>query len=291
MQAMEITKELLERSWPLTGVSVAPMPRQGNGGRVGIVEATEGKFVFKSPGPWKRAPALERDLSGHDFLLNAGFQHIPQLLKTRDGTNSIDERGTLVFLYEFVEGEAPHPTPETYTELAKILAELHAIKGFPFESDYKPSDAIPELITEAGKYAFKDEYVDILKSIPSFSHLPLVPVHTELTPQNCVLTQSGTIVVIDWDEAGLAPAVLDLGVGLINHFVTEDLEINDDWASAYYRTYFSLRPMDAAKKEYIYHAALFWACAWVGYGDTVKRWERIKWAIANKPTVLALITA
>jgi Ser/Thr protein kinase RdoA (MazF antagonist) len=283
-----ITKDVVEDNWPLTDVTIEVMPTQGNGGVVGIVRAEEGSFTYKIPGPWKTAITLERDLEVYGFLIENGFTHVPQLLKTRENKKFVSVEDKLVFLYKYVEGDAPLPTPETYKELAKILAELHSIKDFPFESDYKPAEAILELIQGADKFEFKDEYITILKSIPSFTHLPLVPIHTELTPQNCIVTKSGNIVALDWDEAGLGHAVMDLGVGLINHFITEDLEFKNENATSYYQTYFTLHPMPEVEKEYIYHAGLFWACAWVGYGDTPKRWERIKWAIANKAEVTSL---
>ena len=47
---MEVTKEFIEANWPLSDVVVKPMPRQGNGGNVGIIEAREGKFTYKIPG-------------------------------------------------------------------------------------------------------------------------------------------------------------------------------------------------------------------------------------------------
>lgn len=285
---MSITPEFIESNWPLTDVVIKEMPRQGNGGSVGIVESKEGRYVYKIPGSWKKADALERDLGVYDFLNAKDFQHIPKLLKTKNAKDFVNAGDTLVFLMEFVEGEAPVPNPETYTEIAKVLAKLHSIKDFPFVSDYKPADAIPELIVGAEKFAFKDEYSAILKTIRDFSHLPLVPMHTEMTPQNCVLKPDGTLIAIDWDEAGLGPAVLDLGVALINHFVTEDLEILDENAHAYYQTYFSLRNMPEAEREYLFDAGLFWACAWVGYGDTEKRWKRLQWAMANKDVVNAL---
>src|SRR3989338_7922002 len=257
---MEITNTLIEKYWPLTDVAVKAMPKQGLGGSVGIIESHEGKYTYKISGSWKTAEKLERDLSAYEFLNNKNFPYISQLLRTKNNEKFIKIDNDLIYLIKYIEGDHPSLTPQTYLELGQIVAELHAIENFPFETDYKPIDAIPPLIQNAEKFIFKDEYINILKSIPDFTKLSIVPIHTEITPGNVIQSPNGKITVIDWDEAGLGPAVLDLGVGLINHFITEDLEILEDNAHAYYRKYFSLRKMSEVEKKYIYDAGLFWAC-------------------------------
>lgn len=46
---MEVTKELIEQNWSLTGVVISEMPHQGDGGHVGIVSSKEGKYTYKIP--------------------------------------------------------------------------------------------------------------------------------------------------------------------------------------------------------------------------------------------------
>jgi thiamine kinase-like enzyme len=282
---MEITNTFIEKYWPLTKVVIKSMPKQGMGGSVGIVESNEGKYTYKISGSWKTALKLDRDLSAYEFLNTKGFPYISQLLKTKLQQRFIQIDDHLVYLIQYIEGDHPSSTPKTYSELGKIVAELHTIKDFPFETDYKPIDAIPSLIQNAEKYSFKDSYINILKSLPDFSQLSIVPIHTEITPGNVIGTASGKLMVIDWDEVGLGPAVLDLGVSLINHFITEDLDVLKDNANAYYLAYFSLRNMNELEKKYIYDAGLFWTCCWISYGDIDKRWKRIQWAIENKNKV------
>ena len=285
---MDITDTLIEEHWPLTDISIKTISTQGLGGSVGIVESREGKYTYKISGSWKTAKKLDRDLSAYEFLNNKNFPYISRLLKTKTGERFVEIENNLIYLIEYIDGSHPDLTAQTYTELGKIVADLHSIEDFPFETDYKPADVIPSLIQNAAKYAFKDDCISILKSIPDFTQLPIVPIHTEITPGNVIQSSNGRITVIDWDEVGLGPAVLDLGVGLINHFITEDLEILEDNATAYYRSYFSQREMNDLEKKYIYDASLFWACCWVPYGDTNKRWERIKWAVENRNKIECL---
>lgn len=285
---MEVTKELIETNWPLTEVVISIIKKQGDGGHVGIISAKEGKYTYKIPGPWKTATNLYRDLGGFEFLGEKHFPYITTLLRTQDNKRFIQKEDKLLYLMAFIEGDHPKMIPTTYTEFGKIVATLHNVKDFPFETDYKPTSVIPDLIQKAIDYPFGAEYIEILKSIRLFEGLSKTLTHSEITHGNTIQTPEGKIIVIDWDELGIGPAVLDLGVSLINHHVTEDLEINEDNARAYYQSYFSLHEMGEEEKDHIWDAALYWACAWIMYGDMDKRWGRIKWAIENKQRITSL---
>jgi len=287
---MEITKELIEANWPLTQVVIKPMPLPGKGGTVGIVEAKEGKYTCKIPGSWKTPINLDRDLDAFDFLHNKNFQYISKLLRTKDAKKFIKIGDKLIYLMEFIEGNHPEWwNTSTFSTIGKITAELHSIQGFPFESDYRPDIAISQAIEKAHKFSFKDEYIEVLKSVRPFDNLTKVLMHTEITPRNIIQKSDGSMILIDWDEVGIGPAVLDLGVSLINHFITEeDLAIRRIDAEAYYQSYFALRPMSPEEKTYIFDSGVYWACLWVEFGDIEKRWNKIKWAIENKEKIKAL---
>ena len=286
---MNVTKEFIEKHWPLTDVVIHNMPKQGMAGHVGIIAAREGKYTYKIPGPWKTPENFNRDLSAYEFLNQKQFPYISKLLHTREGERYVKSEGKFLCLIEYIEGDHPAWSAETYSELGKIVATLHSIKDFPFYSDYKPSSAIKQRIETIDKedFDFKDELVKIISSVKSFEgqNLTMVPIHTEITPGNVIQQPDGKIMVIDWDEVGTGAAVVDLGVGLINHMITEDLEIKEDWIKAYYSAYFALRPMSDREKEFIWEAAVYWACLWVGYGNTEKRWKKILWALENKDKI------
>ncbi len=286
---MEITPKTFEKYWPLTNVTIKPMPSKGMVGEVGIVEAVEGTYTYKTAGRWKTPENLNRDLSAYDFLNEKGFPYISQILKTKTKERFIKHEDKLLYLIRYIEGTHPTPTPETYAELGKITAILHSITGFPFETDYKQKAATEEARADAGKFDFKDEYLKVLDSIRSFDHLTQVPIHTEITPGNTIQKPDGKIMVIDWDEVGTGPAVLDLGVGLINHLLTDDLKIKESEARAYYQAYFKLRAMSDDEKSYIFDAGVYWASLWIRWlPDYEIRWKKIQWALANKEKLVSL---
>ncbi len=285
---MQVTKELIENNWPLTEVEIHSIPEQGMGGMVGIVVAREGKFTYKIAGSWKTAENLDRDLGAYDFLRDQGFEHITTLLKAKDNKKLVVVEDKLIYLLAFIEGDRPQPTPETYSKIGGITAKLHSIKNFPFGTDLKPADVIPDLIKNAEKQSYKNEYVAILGTLPNFEKYPKTLIHTDLSSGNFIESPDGQLFIIDWDEVGIGPTVLDLGVPLLNDFVTEDLEVMEENAKAYYQSYFTGRGMSREEKEGIYYAGLFWMCMYIQYGDNFKRWNRIKWALANRARIEGL---
>jgi Ser/Thr protein kinase RdoA (MazF antagonist) len=287
---MNVTSELIEKNWPLHVKEIKDMPKKGMVGLVGIIVAEEGTYTYKTAGSWKTPENLDRDLGAYEFLNQRKFPHISNLLFTKDKKKFIHNENKLMYLMEYVEGDHPKSDSTTYVELGRITAELHGIPGFPFESDYRPAAAIPQHIekVKTKDYPFKEELIKTLESIKPFEGLTMVLIHTEMTPGNVIQKPDGKIMVIDWDEVGIGPAVLDLGVGLINHLVTEDFEIKEAEIRAYYNSYFSQRSMSSSEREYIWEAALYWACLWIEYGDPQRRWNKIKWAIENKEKITAL---
>jgi|SRR3989344_3829633 len=101
---MKVTKELIEKYWPLTEVVIEKMPRQGMAGQVGIVNAKEGKYTYKIAGSWKTPENINRDLSAYEFLNEKKFPYISTLLQTKDGNRFMLAENRLLYLIKFIEG-------------------------------------------------------------------------------------------------------------------------------------------------------------------------------------------
>lgn len=49
----------------------------------------------------------------------------------------------------------------------------------------------------------------------AWTDLPLTLIHGDCWPANAVCTTEGSAILIDWDSAGIGPAILDLGYLLV----------------------------------------------------------------------------
>ncbi len=289
---MEINASVLEKFWPVTETKIEkPFSGLSSHGRVAAkFSGKEGDFIYKISSEYKTEDSLKKELCVFDFLNEKGFKHIPQLLKTTEGKSYQNIDGKLLYVLKYVEGENPKSNPESWRKLGEITASLQSIEGYPYESDFRPVDIIAKHFAErAETLSFGDEYLKLASTIRDFSSLPKTIIHTDISCMNSVETADGNIVFVDWDDAGMGPAVLDVGFPLISQFMSEDGEFQEDNARAFYSSYFSKRTLTEIEKEYIFDAALFIALFYIIYGNTEKRWKRIKWAVENKEKLLSVI--
>ena len=141
MEETELTKELIEQNWPLTGVQIGELLRRSGGSRVGIIESNEGRYIYKIAHTWKTSTTIERDLTAFDFLNSVGFKHISRLLKTkRNKSHVVMNNDKLIYLIEYVKGDHPNSSVATYSELGRITGVLHSIQGCLLYTSPSPRD-------------------------------------------------------------------------------------------------------------------------------------------------------
>ncbi len=280
-------KAFIEKNWPLTRVKVGEALGENN--NLGIIESAEGKYVYKIARDWKTHEAVERDLSVFDFLNSIGFPHISRYLKTISGKGVVVVGNDLIYLIEYIEGTHPKASPETYAELGRITGLLHGIKDFPFETDFDADVIIEDLKETSKQFEFGKEYLKVVESLPSFHDLPKSLIHGDISPLNTIKKADETFILLDWDEAGIGTRILDIGHPLINQFISEDLEFFEDNARAFYKAYLKEQELSDEEMNRVFDSGMFWACMYIIYGDTAKRWKRIQWAIENKSVLEKLI--
>ena len=71
--------------------------------------------------------------------------------------------------------------------------------------------------------ADRDKFIEVAEALPDLDALPEALIHFEMSLGNTIQRPDGTIVAVDWDEAGMGARVLDPGYFLISAFVSEDL--------------------------------------------------------------------
>lgn len=252
---MILNSAIVEKNWPLTDVLIQTLPNQGQAGVVGLVVSNEGKFVYKIAGAWKEKQALTQDLLGVELLLKKGFHSVPKILRTRGNNFLIEIKGSYVYLLEYIDGSIPDKSAETYKKLGLLTAELHSVEGYPYKTEFTPAAIIESnLYKIAYELPFKTEYLKVVDTLPEFKDLPEVVIHTDIAPSNAVLKENGELVLLDWDDVGLGARVLDVSFPLIQQFVTEDCELQEDIAKAFYDSYKSRIKLTQREKQNIFTA-------------------------------------
>lgn len=283
----QIQSATVEKLWPLSGVSIGKILKTTAGSRtVSVIHANEGLFVCKIADEWKTTAALSKDLQIFDLLPRLGFKHIPKLLKTRQGELFIKNNGTYLYLLEYVGEKHPDATTKTYHKLGIITTQLHSLKRYPHETEFRPQTIIEkDLPTIAKTLPFETEYMKLVESLPAFDKLPGCVIHTDIGPGNTIEKSNEELTLVDWDDAGVGIRVLDIAFPLIQQFISEDCVFAADAARAFYHAYRSKINLSDAEVDAIFPAALLIALMYIIYGDQEKRWARIQWALNNRTTL------
>ena len=113
--------------------------------------------------------------------------------------------------------------------------------------------------------------------------------HTDLAPANAIRTSSGRLVLVDWEDAGVGPAVIDLG-GVLNELIDESCRYRGQQVRAFFAAYAAARPISGQERAHIVDAALFYALLYLPFGqDLHRRWRRVLWMIAHRQELERLL--
>jgi len=231
--------------------------------------------VIKSASPESSQEKVDKDIYILKYLEQFHFP-APRLIQTHSGDDLAFIEGRATYGYQFIEGERPKPNVEYFQALGSLLAQLHTIptENYPFHSTFIPKEELPKLKDNLSMITRADEQTDVAKLIqdvdmfPSFEHLPKAVIHTDPYFSN-IIQRNDQLYCIDLDDAGIAPAIIDLGYVLAHCCTTEPSDREElgvdgqgimwhqDWAESFLKGYQEVRPLSDEEKRHLSDAARF----------------------------------
>lgn len=152
-----------------------------------------------------------------------------RIVFTVEQATTVTVDGWHLMMTTFLVGAPLSYTPATFSLLGAIVGRLHALKP---SLTYAPPQA---RMLPSGEFAFAQQQLDAiasrlprsyiaqyelleqaLVSIDRGTHLPTTLIHTDCHPANALVTAPGHITLLDWEEAGMGPAIQDVGFLLVN---------------------------------------------------------------------------
>ncbi len=231
---------------------------------------------------------IRQNLAVFDFLASRAFPYIPTLLKTSDGRAFVYAPRQSVIVLEYLAGERPAATPATWAEYGVIARTLNAYQAYPHPYAVATEGAIAELTEQAKHHVYADRFQTFVSWLTPLLHAPNHGlIHGEMNLANAAYRGDGTLVLLDWDDAGMGPTVLEAGYPLIIVFLTEDLQPQPDLARAFYQSYYAGSAPNDDEKDLVFRAALLHALRYMPFANQQQRWERICYAVAHKEQLLA----
>ena len=116
-----------------------------------------------------------------------------------------------------------------------------------------------------GYEALRDQLHATWGGMSDLDDMPKAIVHTDVHWGNTVRTPAGDMMLIDWDDAGLGPAIQDMGYFIAHKAVlpTEGVRWAPEMSIAFLQGYEQARPLSDAERQALPHSIVYGAPSYV----------------------------
>lgn len=281
----------VSQHWPLTGVTIGERLVSHPSRVVIKVRSDQGDFAAKLAPALPSTSGAEDRTDVIDHLANRGFPHAPLRLRTRRGSRTHERPDSTVTLFEWVPGLSSEiESHALWAEVGSVAAALNAHKDFSGNYSIPVDRAVAEVADLAKETGFGP---DVMRLLPRASNILATPsglIHGEINPSNVRRRADGTVVLVDWDQAGDAATALEVGYPLITTFITVGTHVVDvDSARAWFSGYAGAGGwIDPSQ---VFAAGLFHALRYMWFAEVDARWERIQFAVRHEGELLDLMAS
>ena len=157
------------------------------------------------------------------FLEQRGYL-AEQIIRAVNNDAIVRYEDMLLLVTRFVEGVPVDCSTTALNLLGQTLGKLHALqvedRSMLSKADMLPVAELAYAWSELSKVAdnvpkaLQEHYGILANAIHTLNrceNTPLVVIHNDCHPGNAIRTSSQEVVLIDWQGAGLGPAVIDVG--------------------------------------------------------------------------------
>jgi homoserine kinase type II len=143
-------------------------------------------------------------------------------LKNAKGESIFKYGKSKIIIQRRLEGSFPLMNSKVCLTIGQNIAKLHriSIKGLPLRNHWLNESFLSSQILLIQKY-FPDKanlFVKTFNSLADFPYSKLTKtiVHGDLYDKNCLFNNNDLVAILDWEEVGIAPAILDLATCIFN---------------------------------------------------------------------------
>jgi Ser/Thr protein kinase RdoA (MazF antagonist) len=142
-----------------------------------------------------------------------------------DGETVVAHDGWYYLMTTFIEGVPFDWSPTSFYNLGAALGKLHALRLDAGAYTLPRAGMLPngelayaqkqlervETLVPANLQSRYEELLQEIALLDRLEDLPLVCIHNDCHPANSIYTSDGQIQLIDWEGAGIGPAIIDVG--------------------------------------------------------------------------------
>ena len=266
-----ITPDQIETHYGLSVTSLTPLP---DSSRAWKIESDRGDLVLRLFEA-KSISEHTGEIAALQFLKNSDFP-APRLLAAKNGQVLSKLGEKIGYITTFIPGIAPSATIDSAKRLGQTSGRLHALDAvkaglpgttftIPAERQFFESlDTDPAVQAWEGYSEIRDPLVAAWKNLSNLDTAPQTLIHTDILFENAVRVPSGAVILIDWDGAGIGPAIQDVGYFLVEQAVSLTGELLSlDNALAFLSGYTTERHLTPLEWDLLPEALIFGAIVYV----------------------------
>lgn len=250
---------------------------------------TQKKYIAKLADPTKTKDSIDKDTFSFSFLKKFGFKNCPYLITTNEGVNYITINDRFLYILEYIEGNLPENTIENWSKIGSLVGKLHTIKNYPYKTYFTFETEKPQLLKNAEEFSFKNEYLELVETLPNFDLLPQSLIHTDIGFHNSIKREDGELILIDCDDCGVGTRIFDLGFPLICQLMTPEGIFREDQARSFYSAYGEENKITEQEKNVLFSVGLFFALIYLPYGNKEENWIKIRKSLELKTSIEKLL--
>jgi len=223
---------VVQRDWPLSALKLVAWHRTVPSRAVAHVVTAEHEFAVKADADPHPSVIGGELVQAHVARLrpNLAVEPIP----SRSGALAVTTRGWRFSVTRWVDGGTPSEERDVWAQIGAALADLHSLP--PVERQFAiPAEAACRELTAHPQWP-TDLVSEVVRRLRGMAQAPLAVVHGQPSPANVFQEPDGSVALLDWDESGTGPAVLDVGYPLICVFLTEEKHWQAERAQAFFRS-------------------------------------------------------
>lgn len=273
------------------GITHAEILQQFGADRTRIVWKVQteiGTVILKGQPADSKEEFITGNVHAHEFLGNL-YHMAPQIYYRPDGTAFWKNDDHYYYLMEFIVGRQARETVDDEKLLGQASAKLHQLSGYHNQSTFNVRDTIKQVQGWFAEYTWKNEFNEIVATLPDFGQYRQCFIHTDIGPHNAII-RDNSVVFIDLDDAGIGSQYIDLGWPFIMQFVdynrqTHEMRYQFELAEAFLEGYTSLSKLTHFEYDLLWKGAVFMHISYMKcFGKEAEQplWDILKFGINQK---------
>ena len=229
MDQIELANRILKMRFSMRDLSIhsLKLAHDAEGPAMYNVETSGDRYVVRMVPEGEEAAGLAGYAASLLFLAEHDYP-APRLCPADDGASVTIVDGWHVLVMSFVHGSALDYSPWSLRCLGDALGHLHSLgpaaisasPALPANPTWKPETRIPRALellrriesrTQPSQRDQHRAFREALEGIPSLAGIPVGLIHTDCFPGNALRLPDDRVALLNWDGAGLAQPVIDLG--------------------------------------------------------------------------------